>query len=34
MLENDLIERKVYPGIPIRVEYCVTEKGKSVLANS
>jgi len=31
MLENDLIERKVYPGIPIRVEYSVTEKGKSVL---
>jgi DNA-binding HxlR family transcriptional regulator len=31
MLENDLIERKVYPGIPIRVEYTVTEKGKSVL---
>lgn len=31
MLENDLIERKVYPGIPIRVEYYVTEKGKSVL---
>jgi DNA-binding HxlR family transcriptional regulator len=31
MLENDLIERKVYPSIPIRVEYSVTEKGKSVL---
>jgi DNA-binding HxlR family transcriptional regulator len=31
MLENDLIERKVYPGIPVRVEYFVTEKGKSVL---
>jgi DNA-binding HxlR family transcriptional regulator len=31
MLENDLIGRKVYPGIPIRVEYSVTEKGKSVL---
>jgi len=31
MLENGLIERKVYPGIPIRVEYSVTEKGKSVL---
>jgi DNA-binding HxlR family transcriptional regulator len=31
MLENDLIERKVYPGIPVRVEYSVTEKGKSVL---
>ena len=31
MLENNLIERKVYPGIPIRVEYSVTEKGKSVL---
>jgi DNA-binding HxlR family transcriptional regulator len=31
MLENDLIERKVYPGIPIRVKYSVTEKGKSVL---
>ena len=31
MLENDLIKRKVYPGIPIRVEYSVTEKGKSVL---
>lgn len=31
MLGNDLIERNVYPGIPIRVEYSVTEKGKSVL---
>ena len=31
MLENELIERKVYPGIPIRVEYSVTDKGKSVL---
>jgi DNA-binding HxlR family transcriptional regulator len=31
MLENNLIERMVYPGIPIRVEYSVTEKGKSVL---
>ena len=31
MLENDLIERNVYPGIPVRVEYFVTEKGKSVL---
>ena len=31
MMENDLIERKVYPGIPVRVEYFVTEKGKSVL---
>jgi DNA-binding HxlR family transcriptional regulator len=31
MIENDLIERKVYPGIPVRVEYFVTEKGKSVL---
>lgn len=31
MLENDLIERNVYPGIPIRIEYYVTEKGKSVL---
>jgi DNA-binding HxlR family transcriptional regulator len=31
MLENDLIERRVYPGIPIRVEYSVTEMGKSVL---
>src|SRR6188474_2319220 len=31
MLENDLIERKVNPGIPVRVEYFVMEKGKSVL---
>jgi DNA-binding HxlR family transcriptional regulator len=31
MLESDLIKRNVYPGIPIRVEYSVTEKGKSVL---
>jgi DNA-binding HxlR family transcriptional regulator len=31
MIENDLIERKVYPGTPVRVEYFVTEKGKSVL---
>ena len=31
MMKNDLIERKVYPGIPVRVEYFVTEKGKSVL---
>ena len=31
MLENDLIERKVYSGIPTRVEYSVIEKGKSVL---
>ncbi|HEY9490770.1 MAG TPA: helix-turn-helix domain-containing protein [Nitrososphaeraceae archaeon] len=31
MLENDLIERKVHAVIPVRVEYFVTEKGKSVL---
>jgi DNA-binding HxlR family transcriptional regulator len=31
MMENGLIERKVYPGIPVRVEYFVTEKGNSVL---
>jgi DNA-binding HxlR family transcriptional regulator len=31
MIENDLIERKAYPGTPVRVEYFVTEKGKSVL---
>lgn len=31
MIENDLIERKVYPGTPVRVGYFVTEKGKSVL---
>ena len=31
MMENDLIQRKVNTGIPVKVEYFVTEKGKSVL---
>ena len=31
-LENDgIIERKIYPEIPPRVEYFITEKGKALL---
>jgi DNA-binding HxlR family transcriptional regulator len=31
MLESGLIDRKIIPGIPIKIEYSVTEKGKDVL---
>jgi DNA-binding HxlR family transcriptional regulator len=31
MLESGLIDRKIVPGIPIKIEYSVTEKGKDVL---
>ena len=31
MYENGLIERKIVPGIPVRIEYLITEKCRSLL---
>ncbi|MDE1726641.1 MAG: helix-turn-helix transcriptional regulator [Thaumarchaeota archaeon] len=30
MEKNGLIERKIYPGSPVRIEYSMTEKGKAL----
>jgi DNA-binding HxlR family transcriptional regulator len=31
MQKDGLVERKIYPGIPVKVEYRVTEKGKALI---
>lgn len=31
MEKNGLIKRKVFPELPVRVEYCLTDKGKDLI---